>query len=640
VGCSQSFYEYALERAQLPIQWVLADLQNNLIQPSQTVRRFLIQQLSISGPTETASHELEPADVKRALTYLTPAETQSVLLSRFVLAPLTPQLLNDDYLDLLWEARGRVSEDTRQRWTTEVTQFLSSKHRHELKEKHWRWVTVSWEQSPQFLEAFAPQILSNAEFPWTEYLEALHFHRQDALLLTCLHRVPDERLRIHWIEVYLNQTDDRKLLMAIQGLTTEHVRHHWQAEWWQRRDDRAKVLMHRQLEFETTPILNDQIRIARDMIHLLGKVRIEPRERLVSEVMKISRFLETNGGLDADLCDELSRVLDIHHETHHAWRFMLQRWVRSPRTKQADILPLIVDLGQRAGAVSETQKFLVDEVFQSSAPDSLAVAMLNHLMEPEGPFRVKHLRGEFVERTSELFPLHRELLKARAAHDYRALLLWECFYGELLEHRAAPMRTNGKRIYELWTLTNSVSRTDLFLPLVSLLEMHDAGPQSSTIEHEYRGKAERLMIKLGKSYGLRKIPKLVLSSSPVPFRLYFKNATLEMNHEFFEMIDEETWTALCVGAFQAMDDRDKGLFDTKRLIERFFQALLISGAPIAKVIRLCVWIGIHYRMTEPKLAQQSPEDLLTRLPFLGAVVGFYLSRDFSEKSDRCALNLN
>jgi len=59
--------------------------------------------------------------------------------------------------------------------------------------------------------------------------------------------------------------------------------------------------------------------------------------------------------------------------------------------------------------------------------------------------------------------------------------------------------------------------------------------------------------------------------------------------------------------------------------------MLLSAAPIAKVIRVCVWLAIHEGLIEPRVLQSRPEELIQELAFLNSLIIFYLGDDFLQK---------
>ena len=638
VGCSQSFYEYAASHTSIPLSWILEDLKAGFIKASPAIRAALRDQLSV-----TISQGSEPADLSskslaEALSYLTPAETQTVLLSRFVLAPLPEDILNDDYLDLLWDAQGRVSLETSRRWTKEVLHFLSTRRLRDLQSRHWRWIETAWEYDSKELERFSPQLDSGLEYPWELYLEKLSQANQTGMILTCLHRIPDERLKEKWIRAMVEEKHlDHRVFAAINSLATDYVRHQLLAAWYECKEEWSKAIDHHHEELHQTPIVNEQLKIAKQVLHLHRRSGLSNSEAQVAQILSLAKFLETNGSLDADLCDELATALESHKEFLLAWKFTVQRWIRSSDTLRESILPRLLDLGFRGRAVEETQRFLVDHLFKLHSPSVLAYSILDSLLNENSFVRLKHLRPELIEKASQLYPLHRNLLQVRAREDYRAVLLWDAFYGDELREMASPPSFKGKRNYELWTLTDTASQSDAFSPFVRYLE-HLPADKKTSETHEFLEKAERSAVRLSKQFSSKRSMKVILSKDlQTPIKIVLPQPTIVLRLDFFEMLDEEMWSALVTGALQLWEDRDRGLFDEKRLLERFFQGMLLSGASLQKNLRLWVWLAMSEGLLEEQVLRANPEQLIEKLPFLNALVIFYLSRDFSDKLQKNCL---
>lgn len=638
VGCSQSFYEYAIERAAIPLSWILDDLTAGLITASPIVRKCLRDRLSLTqaAQADEKASELLP----KVLSYLSPAETQAVLLSRFVLEPLAEEILNDDYIDLLWDARTRVSKETATRWRDEILNFLEKKPLKTLSLRHWRWIEEAWETSPKDLARFSPQVDSGEEFPWSTYLERLSDSDQQPLFLMCLHRIPDERLRESCIRKALLESQDPRIFTAINSLSTDFIRHGLLSLWYQRKDDLGRALSHKEEELATTPILNDQLRISKEILEMHRKVRgLDPKFQSAG-LLRTAKFLEANGGLDAELCEELSQIFERLGEGLTAWKFLIQKFTRSNESVQVSILPRLVDLAVRAPVVEETQRFLVDQIFKQNQPGALAKETLNHLLSENSPVRIKHLRGEFIDKASKLFPLHPQLLGGRAKDDYRAVLLWKAFYGGEPKEQASIPSPQSRRDYQLWRLTDSVSQAEHFQGFTKYLNTLPAEKMTSEAD-EFLDKAERMLARIAKMYSVKKVPKVVLNSGlSTPLRIDFSPAQLVIAKGFFQLLDEEMWSACCVGLLQVLDDREKGLFEEKRLVERFFQGMFLSGAPIAKLVRLWVWMAIHEGLIKPQMIKSEPEELIAALPFVNSLIIFYLGSDFEEKIKSCSIALS
>lgn len=633
VGCSQSFYEYAIERAAIPLEWILEDLRSGQIKNTEGIRHRLRHQLSLSGPTESKSHELNIGQVKEALSFLTPAEAQQVLLSRFVLLKLPEEILNEDYLDLLWDARARVSQETFVRWKKEVGQFLARKTHTQFQKRQWRWIEALWEDDATFLDVFSPQMNEGKDFPWETYLERLEAAEKQGLLLTCLHRIPDERLKENWIRQFLATGPlDHRLFAAIGSLGTDYIRHSLLAVWYQEKGEIDRAIQHRHEELQLTPILNEQMRIAREILglhRLMAETNAAPQ---IQSILSLAKFLEGSGGLDADLCGEVADLLERNRECFLAWKFLIQKWMRSTEVMQEGLLLRVLDLAIRGKAVEETQRFLVDQVFKFSAPSHLALQILDSLLAENSPVRLRHLRPEFIEQASKLYPLHRELLQERAKTDYRAVLLWESFYGEEILSPASIPSFPTKREYKLWGLTDSISQADLFGQFGKYLDSLPFEKKKSE-PHEFLEKADRISQRLAKQFGFRKGTQVHIDSNLTsPLRFHFHSPTISVRKDFFDLLDEETWSAISVGFLQMLQDRDRGLFEEKRLIERFFQGMLLSGTSVQKMLRLWVWIAMHEGLVEAQVLRSDPQALVQSLPFVNSLLIFFLSPAFAEKS--------
>ncbi len=624
VGCSQDFYEYAVQRAPIPLGWVLEDLKKNFIQTSVAIRDFIKSQLALAAPTTT--------ELIKALSYLTPAESQEVLLSRFVLVGIPEEILNDSYLDLAWDARHRIRSETFEKWEKSVLDYISKIPRLKLNSHHWRWILYAWDRHSDSLDRFSPTLESGIEFPWEDFLEKLDFHGKQDLLLTCLARVPDDRLKEKWIEAELARGQDHRIFTAIQSLHTDYIRNGLLSVWYEMKGDIRNAIHSKEAEFGDCPILNDQIRIARETIKLYRKSKDHTFSEVLAKCKQVAEFLERNASIDKDLSREMAEICEGFSDWEGAWKWRLQEWNASDRYEQEASLKSLLDLAFRGRLIADAQRLFIDHVFHKGEANSLTYEILNVLLNPDSDFRIQHIRSEFVQRVSQLFPLHPELLRARAAEDYRGVLLWESFYGGDLEARAAIPTFNRKRRYDLWQLTESAGQIETISPFAKYM---DALPLTKIegIDHEFLNKAQRTSERLFKCYGMKKAFRInILEKLETPFRISFAPHQLDVQVDFFNELDEESWGAITVGVLQLLHDREQGLFDSKRLMERFFQGMLLSGAPISKLIRLWVWLAIYEGMIEPQILKTDPETLIKHLPFINSLIIFYLSPDFAHKT--------
>ncbi len=633
-GCSQDFYEYALSRCALPVEWILDDLQKGVLNITPAVRTFLVAQLSLPHAV------LESPQLKSALAYLTPAETQSVLLSRYILAELDPNVLNDDSLDLLWDAKSRVSEDTFERWTRSIASFLNMKKGPfaEFGIRQWRWIEAAWEIDPQYLETFSSGIKTSPHFPLRSYLEHLEKSNLRSLIVKTLPQVGDERLKVEWIERLADSISSIELETIARSLQTEHQRAAILAQLYEREGKLEKALELRYEELENSPILNDQIRVARHVLDLLSRAETLTNEVRFERMDEMGRILERNGALDLETCRRLFSTFVRLGAMSMAWKWVIQVWNRSSLPEKEELLPEFLDAGFRSRSIDEAQRMMLDFIFRNAQPGTLTYEILETLLGSTSVFRLKHLRKEFIERGTQLFPLHKELLKARAAFDFRAVLVWSCFYGDELTERAEVPSFATKRQFSLWRLTESVTHAEMgvFSKYVNALPSYDVDVVG--LEHEFQNKAKRAIHRLGKSYRIKTAVDVVVTKAiKTPFRITFQPPMIEVRPDFMDILDDDTWAALSVGVFQILDDRDKGLFEERALMERFFQGMLLSGASLGKLIRLWVWLSISEGLIEPQVLQTSPEKLVQKLPLINNLLIFYFSSDFAEKLEECAL---
>jgi hypothetical protein len=634
-GCSQDFYEYALSKVPVPVAWVLEDLKKHFISSTLGVRGFLRDQLSVQA---SQNANLSSAELLEALSHLTPAETQQVLLSRFVLSKIPHEILNDDFIDLFWDARQKVSEEVFLQWQEAVLSYISGHPQKKLEPRHWRWIENAWDNSPAALKSFAPKENPSQDFPWQLYIEKLEQHGKSEDLLQVLPRVPDDRLKSTTILSVLGDSKDARVLTAIHSLKTDYIRHSLLATWYENKGDFEKALINRELELSLCPIINDQIKIARSALALYRNFETSGSREILNPLLKMAQFLDSNGGLEPNLCREISEIAARFFAWETAWKWTIQEWNRASEAEKLSALDRLLDIAFQARAVEEAQRLLIDSVFQRIQPNPLTYQILNALLDANSAFKIRHLRPEFIERANQIYPLHMEILKARAAYDYRAVLLWDSFYGDELANRTEIPSFSKKREYELWGLTESLTAPEVyskFAAYLNTLPIKKADPKLAP-KNAFVDTAKRLTQRLTKSFRQRNnIDVQIVEVLEKPFRISFSPPTLEVRSDFFDQLDEEMWAAISVGVLQILQDRDQGLFDEKRLAERFFQGMLLSGTPMVKLLRLWVWLAIHEQMIEPTILKTDPENVVDKLPFINALLIFYLSSDFAEKMEAC-----
>ncbi|MBN8554630.1 MAG: hypothetical protein J0L93_04220 [Deltaproteobacteria bacterium] len=635
-GCSQDFYEYAISKIPVPVSWVLDDLKNHFITTSANVRIFLRDQLCVQT---SESSQLSSQQLLEAISYLTPAETQQVLLSRSVISEIPHQILNDEFIDLFWDAKQKVSDEVFSKWLKMVLKFIQSQPQKKLEQRHWQWIELAWDRDPATLASFPPPLTSFQAFPWEIYIQKLNQHENTDQLLQVLSRIPEDRLKETAIlELMLNGSSDQRVLNAIHSMKTDYIRHSLLATWYENKGEYEKALHNREAELQLCPIINEQLRIAREALNLYKKFETSGSREILSSLLNMADFLEKNGGLEAHHCREISEISVKFLAWEPAWKWTIQEWNRSSEAERLSALDRLLDIAFQARAIEEAQRLLIESVFQRIQPNPLTYEILNALLDPNSAFRIRHLRKEFLDRASQIYPLHFEVLKSRAAYDYRAVLLWDSFYGEDLEVRSEIPSYSKKRRYELWGLTESLTLPEVYSKFTKYLNTLPLKKADSKLlsKNAFVETAKRLTQRLTKSFQLRDAVEIrVLDELEIPFRVSFSPYVLEVKSEFFEQLDEEMWSALSVGVLQVLHDRERGLFDEKRLAERFFQGMLLSGSPMAKLLRFWVWLAIHEEMITPTILKSDPENVVDQLPFVKALLIFFLSTDFENKMEDC-----
>ena len=101
---------------------------------------------------------LSVSQLQNALQYLTPLEKQEALLARFVLTPIPNEILSDEVLDLLWDAKNRVGAEVFSNWRKSVSEYLKMKPMREFSKRQWQWIEESWLHEAESLDIFSPPV--------------------------------------------------------------------------------------------------------------------------------------------------------------------------------------------------------------------------------------------------------------------------------------------------------------------------------------------------------------------------------------------------------------------------------------------------------------------------------------------------
>jgi len=630
-GCSQDFYEYVLTQLEIPIDWLLEDLRKNYLLNTASIRSYLKEHLSLMVPDSTGGRDLQPAQILEILSFLTPAEGQQVLLSRYLLSDLPREILTDDNLDLFWDARDRVGEESFERWIRAALEYIGDLDRRQLQSRHWLWIREGWALDSKYLEQFSPSAGGDANFPWEDYLKQAHRHKKPNLVFLCLNHVRDQHLKTDWIGTLMEVSSDRQVLKLIDQLDSPYVQASLRAKWFEMRGEVDSALIELEAQREETPLLNEEVEIIRKIFELTARLPRERQQERAQNIDKLTDRLRSLGALELEDLSNLRKSSESLGDLGRSWNLGVHEWWASSEIQKLNKLDSLMDLAFRHQGIEEAQKLLVDYFFQSSRADELGAKILDYLVSEESVFRLKHFRREFIERASKVFPLNTQILRKRSEYDYRAVLLWDCFYSDALGEACAPQEVRRPKFTPLWGLTELMSSPDSFKIFSHyLLTMPKEETTSDT--HEFVPEAERILSRSQKIFGLRQKIRILLDAKlSTPLKLQFEPACIFIKSEFFNELDEDLWRAICAGFFQILQDRDRGLYDEAALMERFFQGCLLSGAPLQKIIRFCVWLAVSEGLVEARLLKQKPEVFMKELPFLNSLIIFYLGNDFSRR---------
>lgn len=636
-GCSQSFYEYALQEIDLPVDWVLQDLESNFIEASTKIRQYLTRSLSTNAPGTANTKELSAQDLKRVLRFLAPAEHQEILISRYVLMDIPLELLNDDQLELLWDARNKVGSDVWRRWLDSGLQYIQRIPQSELKSRHWVWIKEGWKTDLKYIEAFAPQRPGITSFPWQDYLDAIEHHGNDGLLALSLHLVPFDHLRFQYSERLLDKgfEGEAQLLRIADLIHDEFLKNKLLSLIYTRQGKWAQARPCLEKWYDETPLLIEKSTVARLIFDAIEQA--EPRDDQRQE--RFSHYigeLKKWGGLEANDLARGALIATEIGDLENCLKWRLEQWSISSDEDKLELLPQLLDSAFRARQIDETQRLLIDYLFSKPIATELNLEILNALLSPTSVFRIKHLRKEFVQKSSAIFPLNETLLKKRAEWDYRAVALWEAITDKPLEAQASLPSMKRRKNLSLWNFTQLQSRDDPRIEenLKAFDSLIDSLPAESgqSEQHEFLNEAERILTKLAKkTNGSKKIKiRLKKASKPI-LRFHFDPDCVLVDYDFFNELDADLWSAISLGYLQVRFDRSRGLYSIPALIERFFQGMLLSGIPIGKQMKLFHWLALAFNLVKPSFLKDRPADQAFQLPVLSFWLSFFLSEDFERK---------
>lgn len=639
-GCSQTFYEYALSRIVIPVSWVLEDLKSKLIKNSPQIRIYLKEKLSIIAPDDAQSHLLSTSQLQEVLNWLTPSEKQEVILSRFVLSPIPQDLINDEILDLLWDAKTQVGDEVFRVWRASVLEYLKSFPLENLSARHWVWIESAWEEEALSLESFSPKVGSKLQsFPWDSYLNCAFQHKKINLVLAALYQLEDERSKIFWIERLLENSEEKNLKNLIKSLKDPSAKARLLYQFHRSKEEYLAAIKASLDWMEATPILNEQAFSARCFLECVELISVEERTAYAENIQQVLSQMKSLGMADFEFLRRAVALLESLGDWVSAWKVFAEAWWLSDDHIKLREYDTFLNLAFHAKKIEETQRLLIQRLFEKTGSDALQKRILESLLDAESVFQIRHIRQEFVDKATKVAPLHPDILSRRALYDYRATLLWDCFYGTELTNAVQAPNVTSKRKFEFWGFTEVMSPSNSLKFFTRYLDFYS--PQQCQSEtHQFYDSARRILQRLAKQFSLKKKVGLTLHRNlSSPIRFCFQPPRIEVDLDFFNDLDEEIWSAICVGFFQMLCDREKGLYEESALMERFFQGTLLSGSPISSIIRFLVWLAMAEKLIEPQVNQYKPQELIQKIPLLNHLLIFYLGDDFQRKMQDCGIQL-
>ncbi len=636
-GISQDFYEFILDELRLPLSLIVDDLKSGKVQASSRVREALIQNLTTLVPTHS---EADRPLIQEALKFLTPLEKQDAIVSRFIVADPDSFLLTDEILELLWEKKDQVGADILERWIAQILNTVAARQKTTIV---CRWLQLAWEQKHEWRAFYTPQSLDLS-------LELHHTYWRllidvDALLDTS----PDDFSRN---ELLLSQAilcDDElwtcRLLLAahwnVGDLRVEQVLRRIKAPYERALVSlkQAHLTLDRSLEFESLSVIHRESPSLKERVDSAARILELALQRLIVVDETQLRSLEQDHEKVFGLQFERALALrELFGDAKGQWDRLKLWWQTCPDVR-VDLLDRLLEASKEAGTLEDLQRLLVSAVLEGAMESDQREFILDLLLEATSPYRLKHLRQEFIDSALKIQPLHRLLLWKRSSYDSRASLLLRLFFSERgdLQEPAA----GGKRRYHLWGMAQEGALLPA-MPLNSKLfqtSVYSGKPIQGQPAIEIEKLAEKVAQILGLSLkGEHRLKVRLVPELEIPFCLRLPESILELNPTRGFHGDLETMRFLIFGGLQALSDFQDGLFEPGALADRFFRGGLLSGVPMATILRFMTELETRLReIPEAQWKSFSPSELLRHLPTLRSFLILFLSKEYDELVHKCGI---
>lgn len=623
LGVSQEFYEYVLADISLPLEWVVSDLMERRLTATPQVRQFLKSKLAVNVPGDDPSENI----LRNALGFLTPVEVQEALVARYTIGEIPTHIINREVVNLLWDAKNHVSSETASRWAASITNALINKDQLTLLERSW--IEFGWTISSHVREIATPRTFPGENLDWSILLQAYAEHHSADLLYRALIDLDQDRLKYIWIEQGHDLLSDEQRDSIIASIKNEASRLSFEIKACWRKGKIDDALRLYPTFFDESSVVNETLSVARDLISRINTQNLYETEaaRIAfnSAVAMIDQFTKKDHVRSAEIVSIVDCLIGFG-QLEEAYSRALYFW--NQLTEPSISLEKIFQLSDLCSRHEETQKHFVEQIIKTKEAGPVQVDMIEALLHEGSPYRLKHLRDEFVERATAIHPLHPELLKHRSSNDSRSTIVYRCFFGSLdLDKREVKIKR--KRRFYFWRTAQTVFRRPPFVRAFT-----SALPADAIENVDYSKKLFRVQ----KLFGVKDRFAVLLSDQlERPFQVDLRENQICLSSNAKYLLDPEIFEAICFGVSQAQSDFKAGLFEPDVLAERFFLGLLLAGIPFAKIVRLLLELARAQAIFDDSILDLNPQELTAQFPFLKSFIAFYLSKEYLSFADECGI---
>ncbi len=626
LGVSQDFYEYVLDQLKVPIAWLVEDLRAGRVKATTKIRSHLKDRIQIVVPGE----EISPTEIILALEFLTPVEKQESLVSRFLIVLPEGDMMTDEVLSLLWDIRDSVGTAVVDRWAEAISKNLS--HKMNLSSVEKLWAKQAWANSELARAELSPARFDELSEMWPKYLDDLMSAGEIDRIPDCLTQIADERLKIQWIQIFDDLGRIKDVEKGIRSIRDRYTQLKFLARLSLQNEVSLLGIGILAEALAESAITLDQLSLAHEIVKLLLKAELSPTTRALEILNSAEAVLDC---YKISISDERIEIARKWHLSTKVWSLLVRRWATATVTEKEVLIPQIVDMSKDSKFFEEGQRLLVELILAENQPSDAINKALDALLSDESHLRIKHLRREFIEKATIFDPLHREILRFRAAYDHRSVLVWNSFYGDALPSAAAAIVYN-KRKFILWKTVRSFCRS----AVPQSLKVYEGLRKELVTDLEPCDELEKLASKLSQLFGKRQSLSVCLSDkTSKPIAIQFDPDILILRKSSRYLFDDELLKSFLYAYVQLKADYDSGLYQSDVLTERFFIGMLLSGTSLSKMIRFLVSVSKEENIFREKPESMEPERLIREAPMLRDFLGFYLGDEYSKMVENSGISL-